>query len=257
MPLNKSSARTIDILELLSHSQEPLTLIQICEELSLPKSSAFEILNTLIQKGAVVYANEQLKTFKLSMKIFRIGTSVLAQTDLYGTAHPMLVRLGRMVGETAYLAVENNGRITYLDKVENQQPIRATCVIGSSNYMHITGLGKALLATYSESKVRKIIGDEPLKMFTPQSITSPAQLMKELELVRQRGYAIDDRESMESVHCIAAPIRDYTGCAVAAISLAALYSRMTDEYAQALCGPLLATALDISHQLGFTGDRLY
>jgi len=257
LPLNKSCARTIDILELLSHAQEPPTLNQICEELSLPKSSAFEMLNTLLQKEAVVYANEQLKSFKLSMKIFRIGTSVLSQTDLYSTAHPLLVRLGKATGETVYLAVENHGRITYLDKVENQQPIRATCVIGSSNYMHVTGLGKALLATYPESKVRKIVGGDPLKTFTPQSIANPEQLMKELELVRQRGYAIDDRESMESVHCIAAPIRDHTGSAVAAISLAALYSRMTGEYAQSLCGPLLDTALDISHQLGFAKDRLY
>jgi len=257
MPLNKSCARTIDILELLSQAQEPLTLNQICEELSLPKSSAFEILNTLIQREAVVYANEQLKSLKLSMKIFRIGTSVLAQTDLYGTAHPMLVRLGKAVGETVYLAVENHGRITYLDKVENQQPIRATCVIGSSNYMHVTGLGKALLAAYPESRVRRIIGHGPLKAFTPQSIASPERLMRELEGVRQRGYAIDDRESMESVHCIAAPIRDHTGGAVAAISLAALYSRMTEEYAASLCGPLLDTALEISRQLGFTGDRLY
>jgi len=255
--MNKSCARTIDILELLSQAQEPLTLSQICEELSLPKSSAFEILNTLIQKEAVIYASEQLKGFKLSMKIFRIGTSVLSQTDLYSTAHPMLVRLGKTVGETVYLAVENHGRITYLDKVENQQPIRATCVIGSSNYMHVTGLGKALLATYPESKVRKIIGSGPLKTFTPQSISDVDQLMKELEAIRLRGFAIDDRESMESVHCIAAPIRDHTGYAVAAISVAALYSRMTEEYAQALCGPLLEAALDISHQLGFTKDQLF
>lgn len=257
MPLNKSCARTIDILELLSLAREPQTLGQICAELSLPKSSAFEILNTLIQKEAVVYVNEQLKSYKLSMKMFRIGSSVLSQTDLYSTVRPILVHLGKTLGETVYLAVENRGRITYLDKVESLQPIRATCDIGSSNYMHVTGLGKALLAAYPESKVRKMFGNGPLKTFTPQSITNIDQLVKELEAIRQRGYAIDDRESMDSVHCVAVPIRDHTGYAVAAISVAVLCSRMTEEYQRSLCGPLLDAALDISHRLGFIQDRLY
>ena len=257
MPLNKSCSRTIDILELLSKSVEPLTLGQICKDLSMPKSSTFEIMNTLLEKEVVVYADERLKSYQLGIKMFRIGSRALSKTSLYNTAQPVLMKLSKSLKETVYLAVENQGKIIYLDKVESAQPIKATCEIGSSNYMHVTGLGKALLATYSDEKVRSIIGTGNLRTFTPQSIADAGRLSEELKATKVRGYAIDDRESMEFVKCVAAPIRDHSGDGVAAISIAVLYNCMTDEYSKELGGLVVDAALNISRQLGYAGKKLY
>lgn len=257
MLLNKSASRTIDLLDLLAFSQKPLTLKEICDEMSLPKSSAFELVYTLMDRGAVEYGNKDAKTFKVSIKMFQIGAAVIARTDLYQEAHSVIQSLSQQTGETVYLAVEKNNRIVYLDKAEADSPIRSTQVIGSSNYMHLTGLGKALLAAHTDDEVREIVGMGELATLTPYSICTTNALLDDLKETRLRGYAIDNRESMEYVKCVAAPVRGYDGKAVAAISTTALNTHMTDDRVAAFGKLVMAAALDISNRLGFMGTKLY
>lgn len=257
MPQNKSAARAIELLDLLASAHKALTLTEICHELSLPKSSAFELANTLLECGAIEYDSKTLKTFRVGIKMFQIGASVIAKTDLYREAHNVIERLSKETGATAYLAVEKEKRIVYLDKVEPDFPIRSTCAIGSTNDMHLTGLGKALLAAHSDSEVRKIVGDGELASCTPWSIRSVDALLADLHKTRARGYAFDDREGMEYVRCIAVPVRDHEAKAVAAISAAVLDSRLPDERIPEVSQFVISAALEVSHRLGYIGDHLY
>ena len=255
--MNKSAARTIDILELLSKNKKPMTLTEIGNSLDIPKSSCFDIVYTLVDKGVLEVDNEILKTFRLSIKIFQIGTTVLSQSDLHSIAHPLLINLAKSTGYTVYLAIEDKSNIVYLDKVESDEPIRSTLNIGSRNDMHVTGLGKALLATYPNEKVRMLAGNEPLKTYTSQSISTLSALEEDLQKIRFRGYAIDDRESMDYVRCLATPIRDYQNKAVAAISIAALDFKLPMEKIPEISLNVIDTAMQISRRLGFIGETLY
>lgn len=255
--VNKSASRAIDVLELLAKNQKPMTLTEIGRSLDLPKSSCFDIVYTLVERGVVEVDNEQLKTFRLGIKLFQLGAAVLEQTDLHSAARPLLARLAKETGETVYLAIEDKGEIVYLDKVESSEPIRSTLTVGSRNLMHVTGLGKALLATYKTEKVKKITGEKALPVRTPYSLKDYTALDEDLKAIRKRGYAIDDREGMEFLRCVAAPVRDYSGRAVAAVSIAALDSRLPFEKVPAYAAMVTDTALEISRRLGYSGGQLY
>jgi len=257
MPLNKSVARTIDLLELLAESSHALNLTEICQKMSLPKSSAHELLHTLIARHAVEYDNPDTKTFRLGIKMFSIGSAVIAKNDLYKIAHPVLEKLSMATNGTSYLAIEKDNMIVYLDKVEGESPIRATCSAGDRNYMQSTGLGKALLATHTDEDVAKIVFSTGLVAHTDHSITDLPMLLFDLSQTRQRGYAIDDREGMEFLKCIAAPIRNHKNEAVAAISAALFATRLTDDRIEEVSILVTESAFNISRQLGFAGEKLY
>jgi DNA-binding IclR family transcriptional regulator len=254
---NKSAARTVDILVLIAAAKKPLTITEISSSLEIPKSSTFEILYTLVEKGFLEIDNEELKTFKLGVKIFEVGTAFLSKTDLHGAARPFIEDLMLKCGETVFMAVEDKGSIVYLDKAEGHTNVRTTCVIGARNLMHVTGLGKALLATYPVEKVREITGGGALIARTEMTITHFNDLVKDLEEIRKRGYSIDDREGVEDLYCLAAPIYNRLNRSVAAISVASLYSKMTDEKHEKIRKLITETALNISRRLGFIGDKLY
>jgi len=257
--INKSSARSMDILSHIAAKHDPVTITEISHALGIPKSSAFELLYTLIEKGYLEFADRNLKTFKLGIKVFQVGLAFLARTDVHREARPLLEALMASCKETAFLAVESNGQLVYLDKVEGTSSVRTSATLGSRNPMHCTGLGKALLAAYSDSKVEEIVRAAGMPSRTEYTITKLSALQRDLETTRQRGYAIDDRESEREVFCVAASISDMSGRPVAAISIASLASKMLGNPRRvAKFGNLIAeTALSISRRIGFTGRRLY
>lgn len=258
MKINKSAARVVDILELLANNEEPLGITEISNSLNIPKSSTFDIVYTLVEKSFLEIADERLRTFKLGLKIFTIGATFLRKGNLIQIVRPYLERVMQETQDTVFLAVENNADIVYLDKVEPiSEGIKTTATLGATNPMSITGLGRAILSTYSPEKVKKIVGEDPLITKTKYSINNYNDLMKELDFTRKRGYAIDIRESQEEICCVAAPIYDYSNEAIAAISIASLAYKMDETRQKELGNIIVRTALEISAKLGFAGNKLY
>lgn len=255
--LNKSASRTIEILEYLSTCQYAPNLTEISQSLDIPKSSCFEIIQTLVNFQAIMVADEFQKTYRVGIKIFQIGSSILSQSDLYSAARSKINELSKELNETVYLAIQKHGKIIYIDKVEGNQAIRATCAIGSTNYMHVTGLGKALLACYTQEKLEEIIEEHSLIAKTKFSITDKDVLMSDLAEIKKRGYAIDYKESMELVRCVAAPIFDADNNPVAAISITTLADHIDDEYFTKLGKEIVETALKISKSIGYLKEVLF
>ncbi|MFF2853488.1 MULTISPECIES: IclR family transcriptional regulator [unclassified Peribacillus] len=254
--LNKSASRVMDILVLLSREDQPLTVSEISRELNVPKSSTFEILTTMVEKG-FLQVDDHLKIYKLGLKLFEVGAAYLYNTDLHKEARPYLETLMTKTGETAFLAIESDGEVVYLDKVEAPSSIRTTATLGNRNPMYRTGLGKAILAGYSNDKVRELMGNTEFIQRTSNSITSYNSLIENLNQIRQRGYSIDDRENEEDVFCIAAPVYDESNRPVAAISVAGLATRMKDDEKDKYSEFLVEAALGISKRLGYRNDRLF
>lgn len=259
MKLNKSASRAIDILVLLSQSERALTQLDISNALGIPKSSTFDLIYTLMEKGVIEFDNEELRTFKLSMKLFEIGTTVLQKIDLYEVSRPFLEMLSEELKETVFLGIENRGEIVYLDRVDRAvSSITTAAGIGMRRPVHCTGLGKAILATYPSDRVIRIwnMADRS-KAYTPTTICTYEAFLKDLQETRKRGYAIDNRERENEIFCIAVPIYGINSVAIAAISVATLYLKMDEQRIAEYSNKLINVAMTISRRLGYTKRYLY
>ncbi len=254
--INKTVARVADILDYIAKSHKPVGLAEISKELKIPKSSAFDIIHTLVSKKMLII-NEENKTFQLDVKSFEIGSAYLGRSHIHSVARPYLKDLSLQTGETAFLAVPNNGFLVYLDKVEGRSPTRTTCVIGDRNYMHCTGLGKAMLASMPIEEVRMITGGGKLQTHTANTLPDFNSLIGDLEKIRERGYSIDNCEDNDFVFCVAAPILNHSGKCIAAISISTIYTPSTREKEPFYSKLITDAALEISHRFGYTEDLIY
>jgi len=257
--LNKSAARVIDILSLLAHSSHSLTQFDIGNELGIPKSSTFDLMYTLMEKGVVEYDNKELKTFKLSMKVFELGTTVLQKADLYDISKPYLELLSEDLKETVFLGIENRGEVVYLNRVDKTvSSVTTAASIGMRRPVHCTGLGKAILATYPKERIVEIWNMfDRTEAYTPTTILTCNDLLSDLKKTRKRGYAIDNREKEDEIFCISVPIYSVKDTAIAAISVATLYLKMDNKRIVEYSNKLINSALLISKRLGYTKRYLY
>jgi DNA-binding IclR family transcriptional regulator len=234
----------------------PLTISDISRRLDYPKTSVFDIVNILCERGFIKHENERAKTYVIGPKAYMVGMAYINRTDLYSISHPILTDLRNTLGETCYLAVEENGYVIYLDKVESSSPIRSTCNIGSKNFMYLTGLGKAILAGMPEEHVREIAA-RGMEAHTPTTITDVGTLLAELSEIRKRGCSYDMGEDNSYVRCAAAPVRNASGQICAAISVSMLDAAFTPEMKESATRKIISAALEISRSLGYRQPYLY
>lgn len=255
--LVKSVARTIDLMMLFVQSSHYLTLQDICDLMKIPKSSAFELLHTMVRKGLVEYKSEDHRMYGLSIMAFEIGSSVAERIGVTDIARPYLQELNRTTGGTVFLGIEDHGMVVYLDRAEDHSVVKATAKLGSRRHLHTTSLGKAILYAHPNDEVLSLLGSEPYPINTPMSHTTSVEVLKDAAVSRRRGYTVDDREDGENMFCIGCAIRDRTGNAVAAISVASIYSLMNSRKEELISKHVIDTALEISRKLGFMGTSIY
>jgi DNA-binding IclR family transcriptional regulator len=128
--------------------------------------------------------------------------------------------------------------------------------VGLRNPAHSSAVGKVLLSHLPEEELNGLIKEQGLPKRTENTITDPIQLKEHLKLVQKQGYAIDDEENEKGIRCVAAPIYNEAGRAVAAISISAPAFRVTKKVIQeSLKKEVMETAFKISQRLGFREGR--
>ncbi len=250
--------RAIKILKLLTTENE-LTLTEISDILDIPKSSAYDILQTLTAEGMVAVKDEYRKVYSLGLASFEIGSAYIARINVHFIAHTYLEELMKKHHTTSFLAIPDleKGMIVYIEKVEPADINRATVKLGTRKGMYHNSLGKALLASYSEQQLQSIIEQSMLIPKTSRTIINYEALIDNLNLTRKRGYAVDNREDNDNIFCIGSPVFNNKGIAVAAISLSFLYFDIKDRDIEQIGQDVKNTALQISKQLGYTKDTLF
>ena len=254
---NKAASRVLDILKLISESDEALTITKISKALEIPKSTTYELVYTLLEKRFLEFDNERLKSFRLGLETFKIGSAFLNKADIYHESRSWLEKLMKASGETVFLAVQDRGELVYINKVEGNSMVRTTAILGSRKPMHCTGLGKALLAAYPKESVKNIVGEAALPTITKYTLNHYDDLVLDLEKICKRGYSVDVMESQMDVSCVAAPVYNEESKPIAAISIAGLSSRMTEDRVSYLSELVIDAALNISRRLGFSKKQLY
>ncbi|MGB8813725.1 MAG: IclR family transcriptional regulator, partial [Paracoccaceae bacterium] len=181
---------------------------------------------------------------------FRVGSAFLRRTKVAERARQPMDALMRATHETANLGVESGDEVLFLSQVETHEAIRAFFPPGTKSPMHVSGIGKALLAYYPEGRVKGIVARQGLEKFTSLSITSESSLMRDLARTRERGFSIDDQERAEGMRCIAAPIFNAYAEPVAGLSVSGPAFRINLSDATRIGGLVRAAADQVTEATG-------
>src|ERR1700685_1272486 len=240
--------RAVAVLEMLGESDTALSLAEVCQRLRLHKSTAHRSLMVL-ERSALIERTPENR-YRLGLELYELGDGAVEQVDLRTRVHPYCRRLAALVGETVHLSVLQKASIVYLDKVEPNRRVCVSSKTGTSNPVYCTSMGKAMLAFQPPEVIDQIVSKIRFVRYTPKTLTSREALLKALERVRRRGYAIGDQEIEVGVRCIGAPIFDEKRRAIAAVSVSGPASRITAPTMPEIAEHLLRCCRDISVSLG-------
>lgn len=216
--------RVCEILDLLQRASVGVSLAQVADATSLPKSSAFRYLWTL-EQHRYVERDEEAGTFRLGTGIVGMVSSRL--DILTERARVWLEELRNEIGETVNLGVLEGHQVVYLAVAESTRAVRLAARVGDLESIHSTALGKALVSEMPEETVRRILNQRGMPKLTASTITDPDAYLRDLHRVRRMGYALDNGENEEDGRCVAVVIRDIP--IKAAVSLSAPASRFPES----------------------------
>ena len=245
--------RAISVLEVLGQSNAPLSLAELCQRMGLHKSTAHRSLMVL-ERSALIERTQENR-FRLGLRLYELGHRAVEQIDLRARVQPYFRRLATQVGETVHLSVLQKTSVVYLDKVEPNRRVCVSSKPGNSNPAYCTSMGKAMLAFQPPEVLEQIFAKIRFVRFTPNTLVSSEELLKALERVRRRGYAIDDEEIELGVRCVGAPIFNDDHWAIAAVSVSGPTSRITVQSVPGIAEHLLRCCHDISASLGLNSKK--
>jgi len=249
----KILAKGLNLLEELAQSADGMTAAELANGIGIHKTSVYRYLNTLLQAGYIQTNGDG--RYHLGNKILELGSQLLRRMPLRETAHPFLVKLSAETEKTVHLCVLDGQDVIYIDKVESQQSLPIISRIGSRAPAYCTSVGKALLSSLPTDQVVSLLQGIALEKRTATTITDRIQLLEELKVTAERGYAIDDGEHEEGIKCFAAPVRGYGGGVVGAISLTGLKREFDGlKESEKMLTTVRKTATEISRALGYVGN---
>lgn len=248
----QSVDRALHILTLISTKKEGYGVTEISNKIDLNKTSVYRMLSTLVRHG-LVEQDAETEKYKLGYKVLELSSTLLESIDLRAEAKAYLKELSRFTNEVIHLVVYNRGEIVYIEKLEGNETLRTHSKVGARAPVHCTSLGKAILAFLPASEVIKVIERKGLSKHTDKTITDKEVLINQLAAIREQGYAAEFEENEPGINCIAAPIFDYSGKVVAAVSISGPAMRMTSETMNELKDNLMDIGKKISTRLGYRG----
>lgn len=224
----QSVDRALSILETLAEDDEGYRLSDLAVRTGLSASTVHRLLATLESRRFVQFDRAESK-WHVGVRSFTVGASFARRRNFSAQAIPYLRKLRDLTRETANLAVVDDEYVIVLTRMESREIMRSLTQVGGRVAMVTSGVGKAVLATYSDEDVGAVIRHHGMPRLTEKSIVRPSDLFRELEKIRKQGYALDDEEACMGLRCIAAVV--YNDCAepLAAISVSGMTSRLTDD----------------------------
>ncbi len=215
-----SLGKALRLLFAVGESGDPsgVSIAELLRITGLSRPTAYRFLSEL-QEFGLVTAVPKRPMWQLGPKIIALAAMAGNWATLRRRVKEAMDGFVREVGHTINLGIRDGFEIVYVDKAESPDRMTLSSAIGQRRPLNVTALGKCLVAFDADPKLAQAVADAGLPGRTPHSITDPARWLKEIETVREAGYALDQEECELGARCVAAPIRDASGYGVAAISI--------------------------------------
>jgi IclR family acetate operon transcriptional repressor len=249
LPGTQSLDRALVMLMTIAKSPPPgLSLAAASATLGYHKATAQRLLRTLVSRDFLNY-DESLEVYSLGVANVRLGSEYLNRLDLRAVALPTMRSLVAETRETAHLGIVSGTDVIYIELVDSPQPVRMFSRVGDAVPAYATATGKTILAW---------LGDEHLSAHLPSTLEARTQntlltqeaLLADLRLTRERGFAIDNSENREGLRGYSAPIFDFSGTVVAAVSIGGPANRVTSALDTVFGDRITLAARTISTALG-------
>jgi DNA-binding IclR family transcriptional regulator len=238
----RNLVRAFALLEVLADAPEGRTLAALAAATQLPEATAHRLLTVLADLG--VARPGDAGNWRIGRHCLELGAAYLDSVEIRTEARAPMQRLTEETGETCALGVLDDDRVVYVEKVDSRHPVRMHSAIGRSNPACTSSLGRAILAASPESVVDHVLGRA--------AGTDPDAVRAELGRCRERGYSLDDAENEPGIRGVGAPVLDYRGWPVAALSVAGPVQRVSRERMHELGLATAAVAAELSRRLGYS-----
>lgn len=204
--LVKSAIRTVQLFSVFAEKKQPLSLAEIAECMKAPKSSCFELLQTLIQLGYILVIDGG-KSYYPSRRLFETATQINQFNPIKEKVENALKRLRDSTGETIFIGRFQNNQVVYSDVFEGTHAIRYTPNTGDLKAIHASALGKALLSSLDEAQQNQLIAGLKLTRFNENTITRKKDLKENLLQGGRDGIYTSVGEHLADVMAISIPVK--------------------------------------------------
>ena len=239
--------KAVDVIEAIGDRGE-MSVVELVDFLGQDRNSVNRVVLTLQHLGYLT--REDNKKYKLSLKLFRLGSRAVDGADIYGVIQRHMKVLSDAFGQTVSLGQLNGFSIVTVDMLSGTQPIQFSARIGEMAPAHGTSMGKAIMAAMNDEQLNRFIDSMPLTKFTDKSIVTKDQLWRDIQETRRRGYAVDDEEWAVGVSCLGIPIFTPKGQCSQAISISGPSNSFSGEQARAISQKLLEVKKAIAEEMG-------
>lgn len=252
-----SVKRAFEVIELFRDGIRSFSVPEITVRLGLPRTTAHELVQTLLACGYLERADNQPYRFTLGLRVFELGSIYAAQLDITEEGQKVANKVSKTCDETVQVAIRDVTDAVFIIRVDSSHILRLVSAVGSRLPAHCTAVGKMLLSALTDEELAALYkGHKRLPGMTANSITSIKGLLSELAEIRKRGYAYDNCESNEDAKCVAAPVYDRNGSICAAVSITVPVTRMNSSRKNELVAIVQRGAKELSRRLGCGLDKV-
>lgn len=216
--------------------------------LGLSKSTVSRLLSTLASQGFVIKDRETQK-YRLGLSILHLNSVITANLEISRESQLILQNLVNEVGETAHTAMLEGSNVVYVNRIECKHPVQILSHVGRRNPLHCTSSGKVILAYQDEEFIEQYI-EKGLNKFTLKTITDPHRFRESLKMIKEQGHAISIEEISVGVASVAAPVRDFSGKTIYAVTVIGPVHRM-NAHDVFLINLVNNAANELSKKLGY------
>jgi IclR family transcriptional regulator, KDG regulon repressor len=241
--------KAFDLLEAVGASEQGRSLTDLANALGLPSATVFRLLKHLERRG-YIEQDPRGKLYFLGLRVLVLRGGAIRSIQLAARARPFLREMMVTTNCLSHLAVLRDSQVVYIDRVETPNTVARFVPIGNRAPAYCTALGKVLLSGCSNEELDAYLARARFVPLTPNTIVTPEDLRAQMNLVRRRGYALDVQEQEMGVWCVGAPVRDFAGRTIAAVSVS-MRHEPPSEGVQILVSAVVETAMKISQEVGY------
>lgn len=243
--------RIFDIIEQLAASETPMGLSDIAKSTGMSKSTVHRLLASMCARHYVEKNCDN--TYSIGYKLMETVSLHINNLELLTEAKPFLSDLMQELHLTAHLGILDGCDVVYLEKMDIYPNTRLYTQVGYRSPAYCSSIGKCLLSCLSGDELEDALYTCNFKQYTPNTITDIREFKRYLREVRYQGWAMDDEEYQPGHRCVGAPVYDYRGASVAAISASGSIHQLSDENLESVIQEVKAAAASLSRKMGYVG----